>query len=99
MTRFKTVKPVMIYMHPSEADRLAEYAQKHGIPKTQVAREGISMRMSGEKEPYNEGFNNGLHEAMRITRSIEGAKMMFPSGKSFAQLVCDEIEKFLREHK
>jgi hypothetical protein len=29
-------------------------------------------------------------------RNTEGAKMMFPSGKSFAELVCDEIEKFQR---
>jgi hypothetical protein len=25
--------------------------------------------------------------------------MMFPSGKSFGQLVCDEIDKFKREKK
>jgi hypothetical protein len=25
--------------------------------------------------------------------------MMFPSGKSFGQLVCDEIEKFLKDKK
>jgi hypothetical protein len=36
---------------------------------------------------------------MRIVRETEGAKMMFPSGKSFGQLVCDEIEKFLKDKK
>jgi hypothetical protein len=36
---------------------------------------------------------------MRIVRETEGAKMMFPSGKSFGQLVCDEIEKFLKGKK
>jgi hypothetical protein len=55
------------------------------------------MRMAGEDDLFNQGFNQGLNEAMKIVRQTDGAKMMFPSGKSFAQLVCDEIERFIRE--
>jgi hypothetical protein len=64
-----------------------------------VASEGIEMRLSGDDDPYNKGFNGGLNEAMRIVKQTEGAKMMFPSGKSFGQLVCEEIERYIRERK
>ena len=57
------------------------------------------MRMAGGDDPFNKGFNQGLYEAIRIANVCEGAKMMFPSGKSYAQVVIDDIEKFLREHK
>ena len=95
-TRFKTVEPVMIYLPKSDADAFRRYSKKSNLSNSQVAKEGIAMRMAGETDPYNQGFNSGLNEAMHIVKSTEGAKMMFPSGKSFAELVCDEIEKFLR---
>lgn len=95
--RFKTVVPVMIYLTKKEADDFRRYAKKSQIPGSQIAREGIAMRMSGENNPYNAGFNSGLNKAMELVKQTNGAKMMFPSGKSFAQLVCEEIEKYMRE--
>jgi hypothetical protein len=96
-TRFKTVTPVMIYLSPDDKAKLTKYASKNKIPATQIAREGIRMRMEGTDNPYNKGFNDGLNEAMRITRANQGAQMKFPSGKSFAQLVCEDIETYIRE--
>ena len=90
-TRFKTVTPVMIYLSPDDKERLTKFATKNKIPATQIAREGIRMRLIGNDNPYNKGFNDGLNEAMRITRANQGAQMKFPSGKSFAQLVCEDI--------
>jgi len=87
----------MIYLSPDDKKRMTNYAKVNKIPATQIAREGIRMRMEGDENPYNKGFNEGLNEAMRITRANQGAEMKFPSGKSFAQLVCDDIEKFMRE--
>jgi hypothetical protein len=95
-TRFKTVEPVMIYLPKSDADTFRRYAKKSQLTQSQIAKEGIAMRMAGESDPFNQGFNSGLNEAMNLVRNTEGAKMMFPSGKSFAELVCDEIEKFQR---
>jgi hypothetical protein len=97
MSRFKSVVPLMVYVDPSERTKIQSFAKKEKIKVSQLARESFRMRMSGNEDPFNSGFNQGLNEAMRIVHSTEGAKMMFPSGKSFAQLVCDEIEKFLRE--
>lgn len=95
-TRFKTVNPVMIYLPTKEAEAFRRYARKHQLTGSQIAKEGIAMRMAGESDPFNHGFNSGLNEAMNIVRNTDGAKMMFPSGKSFAELVCEEIEKYIR---
>ena len=97
MSRFKSVVPLMVYVDPSERTKIQSFAKKEKLNVSQLARESFRMRMSGSDDPFNNGFNQGLNEAMRIVSSTEGAKMMFPSGKSFATLVCDEIEKFIRE--
>jgi hypothetical protein len=97
MSRFKTVAPVMIYMEPKELSALKKYAKERKLTVSSVAREGVRMRLSGNDDPYNSGFNDGLNMAMKITSGTQGAQMMFPSGKSFSALVCEEISKYLRE--
>lgn len=87
----------MIYMSKAERSALNAFAKHNDLFVTQVAREGIKMRMSGND--YNHGFNDGLNESIKIVNNTDGAKMMFPSGKSFAKLVTDEIEKFIRIDK
>jgi hypothetical protein len=94
MSRFKTVAPVMIYVESKELASLKTYAKKTRTTMSQIAREGIRMRMSGNEDPYNNGFADGLNMAMELVKKTKGAQMMFPSGKSFAELVCEEIEKF-----
>lgn len=95
---FKDRTEIMVYVDTSEKERITKYAEKHGISVGQLAREAFKMRMAGD-DPFNKGFNQGLNEAMRIANSCDGATMMFPSGKTFAKVVCDDIEKFLREQK
>ena len=97
VSRFKTVTPKMIYLNHDLAKKLEKYADKENISQSKIACEGIEMRLSGEDDPFNRGFNQGLNDAMKIVRETQGAKMMFPSGKSFAQLVCEGIEDFMRE--
>ena len=96
VSRFKTVKQKVIYLPHELAEKFEKYAKKNDITQSKIVCEGIVMRMSGNDDPFNQGFNSGLNEAMNLVRNTEGAKMMFPSGKSFAELVCDEIEKFQR---
>ena len=96
MTRFKTVAPLMIYMPPAELADLKKFAKSGKKPVSHVAREGIRMRLAGENNPYNQGYDDGLNAAMEIAQKTKGAQMRFPSGKSFGQLVCDEIDKFKR---
>ena len=96
MTRFKTVAPLMIYVPPAELTELKKFAKSAKKPVSHIARERIRMRLAGESNPYNSGFDDGLNAAMDVAQKTKGAQMRFPSGKSFGQLVCDEIEKFKR---
>ena len=96
---FKDRNSVRIYLEQSEKERITKFAEKSDISVGQFAREAFQMRMAGGDNPFNKGFNQGLNEAIRITNSCEGATMMFPSGKTFAKVVSDDIEKFLSEHK
>lgn len=99
MTRFKNVLPLMIYVPPVELAELKNFAKAGNTSVSQIAREGIRMRMDGDKNPYNKGFNDGLTAAMEAAQETEGAQMRFPSGESFGQLVCAEIEKFKRSQE
>jgi len=99
MSRFKTVVPLMVYLEPIERDRVKSFAKKEGINVSRLSREAFQMRMSDSSELFNSGFNAGLNEAMKIVNNCQGASMMFPSGKSFAKIVCDDIEKYLRDKK
>jgi hypothetical protein len=92
MTRFKTVQPLMIYVPPGELAELRRYAKSLRKPVSHVAREGIRMRMAGNS-PYDKGFADGCTAAQQAVQETEGAKMMFPSGKSFADLVCESIQE------
>lgn len=96
MSRFKTVVPIMVYVEPTARPKIQAFAKREKINVSQLAREAFKMRMSGDEDPYNNGFNQGLNEAMKIIKNTEWAKMTFPSGKSFAQEICEDIEKFMR---
>jgi hypothetical protein len=96
---FKERASILFYIEQSDKDRITKFAKKSNISVCQLAREATVMRMAGGDNPFNKGFNQGLNEAIRIANACEGATMMFPSGKTFAKVVSDDIEKFLREHK
>jgi hypothetical protein len=96
MTRSRK-RAVLIYLPTEVDDKLSKYAKVNQVPKTKVVEEAVNMRLSGEDDLFNKGFNEGLNEAMRITRENKGAQMKFPSGKSFAELVCDDISNYVRE--
>lgn len=94
MSRFKTVAPVMVYIEPKELSELKKYARSVKKPVSQVVREGVTMRLATVDDPYNQGLKDGLNKAMELAQTTKGAQMKFPSGKSFGDLVCDEIEIF-----
>jgi hypothetical protein len=99
-TRSKVpVKAVMIYMPINEAERMKKFADDRAISSSKVAREGIYMRMDRDGDKFEQGFNEGLNTAITVVRETKGAQMMFPSGKSFAQLVCDGLEPLIRPVK
>jgi hypothetical protein len=89
----------MVYLDPKERESVKVFSKKENMSVSQLSREAFQMRMSDSSDLFNSGFNAGLNEAMKIVNNCQGATMMFPSGKSFARVVCDDIEKFLREKK
>lgn len=96
MTRSKK-RAVLIYLPNELDDKLTKYVKINKVPKTKVVEEAVAMRLSGDDDLFNKGFNQGLNDAMKITKLCKGAQMKFPSGKSFADLVCDDILNHIRE--
>jgi hypothetical protein len=82
----------MAYIEPTELVRLKKFARKKKTTMAGVLREALSSRLA-EGDPYMAGFNAGLKRAIEVTEITTGAQMRFPSGKSFAELVAEEIEK------
>ena len=97
-TRSKKIplKAVMIYLRHDDADRLAKFAEDRGLSNSKIAREGIIMRMDREGDRFEQGYNEALSDVKKVVKETYGAGMMFPSGKSFAELVCDGIDVMVR---
>jgi hypothetical protein len=89
----------MVYLDPKERESVKVFSKREKMSVSQLSREAFQMRMSDSSDLFNSGFNAGLNEAIKIVNNCQGATMMFPSGKSFARVVCDDIEKFLRDKK
>lgn len=98
MSRFKNVHPLMIYMPIKQRANLKVFARKNRMPVSQAVREGILMRMAGGND-YTSGWNDALEAAMEITKNSTAGKMMFPSGRSFSQMLCEEISGLTRENQ
>jgi hypothetical protein len=92
-SRFKGIHPVMIYVFQKDLAEIKSYAKSHKISLSQLAREALRMRMSQESEQYITGLNDGLEIGMEEIRKSNWAQMTFPSGKTFADLICEELER------
>ena len=97
MSRFKNVHPLMVYMPIKQRANLKVFARKNRMPVSQAVREGILMRMAGGND-YTGGWNDALDAAMEITKNSNAGKMMFPSGRSFSQMINEEISAIAREN-
>lgn len=83
-------KAFLTYLDPREYVRLKKFAAKHKTPMTQIVREAITARIV-DNNAYVTGYNDGLQEAINAINAMKHAQMRFPSGKSFAELVTDEL--------
>ena len=98
-SRFKNVTPLMIYVSPKEISKIKTFAKSRRSTVSQIAREALQAKMAGLNDPFNKGFNAGLKRAMEITMNNPGAQMMFPSGRSFGELVCESIQAEIRHEE
>lgn len=90
MTHFKKFKPFMTYVSQDEHARMKKFAKLKKITMAQMIREAIDSRLS-TGDPYTAGFNAGLEKAIAVVNQNNAAKMRFPSGKSFAELIVEEL--------
>ena len=84
--------PMMTYITPADYDRLKKFAKKVKKPMAQIIREAISSRLSSN-DPYTTGFNAGIDKSIEAVNGLQAAQMRFPSGKSFAELISDELHQ------
>ena len=92
MTLSANYKPFMTYLTPKDIVRLKRFSKFHKIPMAQVMREGLEARLSSGNQ-YTNGYNEGLFKAVKVVEGMEAAQMRFPSGKSFSELIEEEISK------
>ena len=97
MSRFKNVFPLMVYLTKRQRAYVKVFAVKNRVPVSEIAREAFNMRMAKGNE-YNSGWNDALEAAMEITKNSNAGKMMFPSGRSFSQMINEEISAIVREN-
>lgn len=91
------LKPFYAYIEYAQYALLKRFADKHKISMTQVIREAITAKIAGDK--YANAYNAGLKAAIVAVQQNKAAKMRFPSGKSFAELVVDDVNKlFIKEN-
>jgi hypothetical protein len=88
------LKPFMAYLTYDQYARLKRFASKNDVPMAQVIRESIDARIAAG-DRYSHGYNTALKDAMRSVAENKAARMRFPSGKSFADLVNDDLQKLV----
>lgn len=87
-------KPMMAYLEYPQYGRLKKFSDHHKIPMSQVIREAIEARIA-DGDRYSIGYNTALKHAVQKVSENKAAKMRFPSGKSFADLVIEDIETLI----
>jgi hypothetical protein len=86
----KKLKPFITYLDEDSHAELKKFAKAKKITMAKLLREGLTMRMS-EGHPYLYGFNECLKQVEELLNANRAAQMRFPSGKSFAEMMIDEI--------
>jgi len=100
LSKPKPLKPFMAYLEESQHALLMKFSKKTQIPMSRLVREAITMRIA-ENNPYMSGFNDGLNKAIEVVHANKASQMRFPSGRSFAELVGEELSdaKMAGEHE
>jgi hypothetical protein len=84
----------MAYLDPGVYKDMKAFSKRKRTPMSQLMREAIHARIASG-DVYTLAFNAGLKAAMKITLENKASQMRFPSGKTFGELVCEDIEKLL----
>jgi hypothetical protein len=86
----------MVYLEPKEIKRLKKFSADHKVPMTQVVREAVNARLT-VGDAFTNGFNTGIDKAVSAVKSTQWAQMRFPSGRSIAELIDDDLSSLKME--
>jgi len=84
--------PFLSYLEPGEYTMLKKYSAQTKTPMTQLMREAVTMRVSSG-EQYLNGYNNGITKAIDVLKANQASNMRFPSGRSFGEIIEDDLIK------
>lgn len=90
LTMTRKLKPFITYLDEESHAELKKFAKSKKLTMAKLLREGLVMRMS-EGHAYIHGFNECLKQVETLLTNNRAAQMRFPSGKSFAEMMIDEI--------
>lgn len=88
------LKPFMAYLEVGQHRDLKQFSQRSKIPMSQLIREAVDARIT-QGDRYVAGYNKALHDAIEAIYNNRASKMKFPSGKSFADVFTEELEKLI----
>jgi hypothetical protein len=94
MTNSKKLKPFMTYLDDADYVKLNKFALTKKVTMARILREGLEVRMA-QDNPYLKGFNDGLSAATKVINDHQASQMRFPSGKSFGELINEEIANLI----
>lgn len=88
------LKPFMAYLEVGQHQDLKRFSQRSKIAMSQLIREAVDARIT-QGDRYVAGYNKALHDAIEAIYNNRASKMKFPSGKSFADVFTEELEKLI----
>lgn len=89
------LRPFFAYLSESQYAALKQFAKQTGVSMTHLIREGIDARLSSGNL-FLAGYNQGLQDAISAINQNNISKMTFPSGKTFGELIVEDISNLTR---
>lgn len=89
------LRPFFAYLTDDQYASLKQFSAATGVSMTQLIRESIDARLS-KGDQYVAGYNQAIQDAILKINSNNLSKMAFPSGKTFGEVIIEDISANLR---
>ena len=93
-TNFKTF---FAYLTEDQFFALKRFSADTGVSMSQVIRESVDARLS-KGDQYVAGYNQAITDVINTINSNNLSKMAFPSGKTFREVIIEDISAHVRHH-
>lgn len=89
------LRPFFAYLTDDQYASLKQFSAATGVSMTQLIRESIDARLS-KGDQYVAGYNQAIQDAILKINGNNLSKMAFPSGKTFGEMIIEDISANLR---